>query len=356
MRILSPGSLSNYKDFDNHLYIIEKKNSKCSLHAIVAIHNNNLGPATGGTRIHPYKSRNEAVTDVLRLSQAMTYKCAISGVNHGGGKGVIIANPKREKSKDLLKAYAELINIINDKVCNYTTGEDMGINKEDIEIMSGVSPFIVGTKEGAGDPSPYAALSTYLAMKESVKHVFGKNKMNGVKVAIKGVGKVGSMLVELLLKDGAILYISDIDNNKLKKVKSIFPKVSIVDNKSIIGRRVDIYSPCALGKEFNIRNTSSLNCRIICGAANNQLSISDVGDRIFTKGIWYVPDYVANCGGLINVVDQLEEGGYDKKRVLSRIKHVGRKVSDIFEVSEKEKVATNRISDTMGEEIFQRTN
>lgn len=355
MRIINPASLSNYRDYNNHLYIVEKKNSKYGLHAFIAIHNNNLGPATGGTRIYSYKSRNEAITDVLRLSQAMTYKCAISEINHGGGKGVIIANPSKEKSGDLLKAYAELINVINEKVCSYTTGEDVGINGKDIETMSAISPFIVGTKEKAGDPSPYAALSTYLAMKEAVRHVFGKNNMNGIKVAIKGIGKVGSTLVELLIKDGARLYISDINKNKLRIIKSLFPGVIVVDNKSIKGRKVDIYSPCALGKEFNTRNTFSLKCKIICGAANNQLSVGNVGDKIFSKGVWYVPDYVANCGGLINVVDQLDKGGYNKKRVLSRIRRVGKKVSSIFEISEKEKVATNRISDKMGEKIFRKS-
>ncbi|KKQ26345.1 MAG: Glu/Leu/Phe/Val dehydrogenase dimerization region [Candidatus Woesebacteria bacterium GW2011_GWA1_37_8] len=350
MKLLTKKYLKSFSDYDDHLFVFKEEDKQSGLFAYVAIHNNNLGPATGGTRVFNYLSEKDAITDALRLSRAMTYKAALAGVGFGGGKGVIYLHKGEKKNKQMMQRYAKFINDINDTYCEYTTGEDVGLDQEDVELMTETSKFIVGSKGKAGDPSPFAALSCYYAIKESVNFLLKKKNLKGTKVAVKGVGKVGSVLVDFLVEEGCAVYISDINRNAIDDVKRKYPNVISVENYEISKLDVDIYSPCAMGGEFTNVNVNNLNCKIICGAANNQLVSPNVGNSLKEIGIWYIPDYVTNCGGLINVIDQLESSGYKKERVTKRIIKVKKTVAEILRKSLVENIPTNLIADSMAQE------
>ncbi len=338
------------KEFDNHKLVLKVEDKKAGLKGFIAIHNDNLGsPAVGGTRMFPYKSEKDALRDVLKLSRAMTYKCAIAKVPYGGAKGVIIGDPKKDKTEKLLKAYAQKINSLKG---NFYTGEDVGMTQEDINIMMKFSNYFNGKPELAGDPSPYAALSTFYSMQSAVSLVLKKHSLKGIKVAIKGIGKTGSKLVSLLHRVGATIYVSDIDKEALEKVRKKFPKVKVVNNKKIQTLPVDIYSPCAMGDELSMGNASSIKAKIVCGVANNQLVDDQVGDWLFSHNITYVPDYIANAGGLIDIVDELSKDGYKGKRVLNRISMAKDTVKKILTLSFKNNKSPHRIADQMAESYF----
>lgn len=343
--------LKKIEGFKNHQAVYSLSDRKSGLKGFVAIHNTNLGVPVGGTRYWKYSSREGALRDALRLSHAMTYKCAIAGVKHGGGKAVIVGDHGRRKTRDLLIAYAHLINRIPEK---FFTGEDVGISESDVQTMLKESRFFIGRKEFAGDPSPYAALSNFYAMQVAALYRFGSESLEDRTVAIKGVGKVGGELVRLLNSVGADIFIADIDSMKLKSVKKKFPDVHIVDERTIHQLKVDIYAPCAMGDEFTEENKKNIRTEIICGAANNQLESAEVGDWFFRQGILYVPDYVANAGGLINVVDELEPGGYKKQRVIERVLNMKKTLAKILALSRHKRKPLNRVADALAEDLFQK--
>ena len=338
------------KEFDNHKLVIRIEDKDAGLKGFIAIYNDNLGsPAVGGTRMFPYASEKDALIDVLKLSRAMTYKCAIARLPHGGAKGVIIGDPKKDKTEKLLKAYAKIVNSLKGKFC---TGEDVGITQNDVNIMLKVSDYFIGKPKFAGDPSPWASLSAFYSIQSAINFVYKKDSLRGIKVAIKGVGKTGKELVRLLLDADAIVYASDIDKAATDEIKKKFPKVEIVDNKKIHTLAVDVYSPCALGNEFSMKNATDIKSKIICGTANNQLADNKIGDWFFKNHIVYIPDYVANSGGLIDVADELEKDGYQKDRVLKRINKVKNTVKEILDLSFKNKESPHRIADQMAENYF----
>lgn len=344
-------SYKEFKDYDKHKLIKRFEDKKSKLRGFIAIHNNHLGPAVGGTRFYPYKSEKDAIKDVLRLSRAMSYKCALAGVKYGGGKAVIIGDPEKIKSEGLLISYAKEINKLKGK---FSTGEDVGMLEEDVQNLLEHSPYFIGKKGLAGDPSPYASLSTYYSIKTASRKIFGNTNLKNKKIAIKGIGKVGSELVRLVSKEDAEVYIADIDRKALIKLKKKFPHVKSVNPKLIHKLKVDIYAPCALGNEFTNLNKKQIKAKVICGAANNQLSTSEIGDFFHENGILYIPDYVVNAGGLINVVDELEPGGYNKKRVDKRIRNIKITVKKIIDYSEKRNIPTVRIADEMAERKLRR--
>ncbi len=335
----------------SHKWVYRMSEPKSGLTGFIAIHNNNLGSAVGGTRMFPYASEESALADVMRLSEAMTYKCALAHVPHGGGKAVIIGDPKTQKTKALLKAYASAIKQLKGR---FHTGEDVGISESDVQYMLTDCPYFIGKKGLAGDPSPYAALSTYVAIKKSVEMVMHKNSLQGVRVAVKGVGKVGSSLVDLLVNDGAVVTIADVDREAVSQVSGKHPKVTVVSATKIGQSTVDVYAPCAMGNEFTIKNIGKVKAHIICGSANNQLASKEVGIALFDRGVVYIPDYVANAGGLINVVDELERDGYNHARVLKRIGRIEETVSTIITISNSKRLPTNIVSDRLAEVEFHR--
>lgn len=345
-------SLKKYSEFDNHksIYIIE--NHKANLYGYIAIHNDNLGPAVGGTRFFPYISKEDALRDVLQLSRAMTYKCALANVKYGGGKGVIIGDPKKIKTQKLLEAYAKEIDNLKGK---FFTGEDVGMTKEDIQFMLKISSFFIGKEGRAGDPSPYAALSTFHSMQATLRHLFGTEKLIDRVITIKGLGKVGKELARLILEAGGRVVGADVDPSVIREIKKKFPLIIIEPSEKIHKIKADIYAPCALGNEFTEGNMQEIQSRIICGGANNQLSSPGIGDWFFRNGITYIPDYIVNAGGLIDVVDELESGGYNHARVLERIKNIQITIENLLTRSDKEKRAPNKIADELVEKIVEDT-
>lgn len=344
--------IEKLKNFENHKLVLFFYDKNTKLKGFIAIHNTNLGPGLGGTRFWNYKNESDALDDVLRLSKAMTYKCAISGVKGGGAKAVLIGEQKI-KNKKFLEKYAEIINILNG---NFYTGEDVGITQEDVEILRKKSKYIIGSLKKSGSPSPWTALSVYKSIKAALFFLFKNSSFKNRLFAIKGIGKVGSLLIKYIMKEGGQVIAADIDKNKIKKIKKYFPQIKIVNPTEIHKQMVDVYSPCALGNDLNKKNVKELNCKIICGAANNQLADKEAGDLIFNRGIIYIPDYLANCGGLINVASELEKGGYSRKKVYNKINLIYKKVLTLLKKSSQLKKPTNLIINKMAEKIFMNPN
>jgi leucine dehydrogenase len=281
------------------------------LKAIIGIHNTVLGPGIGGTRMWHYQNEDEAIIDVLRLSKAMTYKAAISGLNAGGGKAVIIGNAKTQKNEILLRRFGRFIDSLGGR---YWTAEDVNMSSRDMELISMETDYVTGLPEargGSGDPSPVTAYGVYIGMKAALKQTYGSESLQGKKIAVQGVGQVGYHLVELLTKENAIVYVSDIYNEKLERVSKQF-KVNVVNQDEIFDLDVDIYAPCALGGTVNFNTIPRLRCKIIAGGANNQLENEALhGEMLVKRGIVFAPDFLINAGGLMNVYAEYQ-GGYNR--------------------------------------------
>lgn len=338
-----------FSDYDNHELVMYAHDEAAGLKCFIAIHNTTLGPATGGTRYAFYKSDLDAISDVLRLSKAMTYKCALAGVPYGGGKAVIVADRTHKNREKLFRAYAQKINTLNGR---FTTGEDVGVTEKDLRVMQKNSPFINGKPNLAGDLSPWAALGVFVSMKAALKEAFGSDSLSSRTIAIKGLGKVGSHLLELISEEGGKIYGADIEEKQIKEIKKKFPKVRIVSPKEIHKMKVDVFSPCALGADVNPTSLKEFKCRIICGGANNQLLTKDLGAKLHKQGILYIPDYVANAGGLINVAGEMNPHGYSRDWVEKKVKGIGKTVRIILEKSRKDNKSTVEVSDKLAENIL----
>lgn len=345
---MSP-EIEKLSEFDNHELVSYFHDEKTGLRGYIAIHNTNLGPAAGGTRYWAYKSKEEALRDALRLSRAMTYKCALAGVPYGGGKAVIIADPRKPKTKDFLVAYARQVNLLNG---NYITGEDVGIDQRDVDILSENSKFIVGHSKKGGDLGPWAALGVFSSLRGALEAVYGNSDLKGRIVAVKGMGKVGFNLAKHIYENGGTLIGADIDPGAVRRAKKAFPKIKIVDKSVIHKQKCDVYAPCAMGGEFTRENIKDLRCQIICGGANNQLSEPIIGKFIHEGKILYVPDYLANAGGLINVVGELRKGGYNRKWVEKKCLAIQKTAKKIIALSKRTKNPTSTVADQVAESIF----
>ncbi|MBS1780924.1 MAG: Glu/Leu/Phe/Val dehydrogenase [Bacteroidetes bacterium] len=307
------------------------------LNAIIAIHDTTLGPALGGTRLWNYDSHQDAVVDALRLSRGMTYKAAISGLNLGGGKAVIIGDAANIKSEGLWRRYGKFVNSLNGK---YITAEDVNTSARDMEYISLETDFVTGVPEymgGSGDPSPFTAYGVFTGMKASAKKVWGNDSLAGKKVLVQGVGHVGQYLVGHLIEEGAKVYISDINNAKIKETVDKFRSVEVIEGDKIFDLEMDIYAPCALGATVNTESINKMKCPIIAGAANNQLADENVhGPMLVEKGIVYAPDFLINAGGLINVAAELD--GYNRERVMGNVEKIYDRTLEIYKLSDTEKV------------------
>ena len=283
------------------------------LKAIIAIHNTVLGPSLGGTRMWAYNSESEALNDVLRLSRAMTFKAAISGLNLGGGKAVIIGDARTMKTEALMRRFGKFINSLGGK---YYTAEDVNMKTRDMEYIHMETKYVTGLPKsmgGAGDPSPVTAYGTYVGMKAMAKKVFGSDSLEGKKVMVQGAGQVGGYLVEHLLKENAIVYLSDIFEEKAKAIATK-GKVKVIEHDLVYETDADIYSPCALGATLNDETIPKLKCAIIAGSANNQLADEiKHGYMLMDQKIAYTPDFLINSGGLINVyLEYLGNHNYER--------------------------------------------
>ncbi len=322
-----------------HEQIVYCHDEFTGLKAIIAIHNTVLGPALGGTRMWNYNSDEEALIDVLRLSRGMTFKAAISGLNLGGGKAVIIGDAKKLKSEAFMRRFGRFVESLGGK---YITAEDVNMKTRDMEYIAMETKHVTGKPEwmgGGGDPSPVTAYGTYLGMKAAAKKVYGKDSLTGKKVAVQGVGQVGSFLVGHLMKEGAKVYVTDISNTKLEQLSKEHA-VEVVEMEAIYDLDIDIYAPCALGATINDGTLGRLKCSIVAGAANNQLADEKRhGQMLIDQGIVYAPDFLINAGGLINVYSEYL-GNYNRNLAHSQAEKIYDTCLDILNVATQEGITS----------------
>ncbi len=301
---------------DGHEQVVYGSDPVSGLRTIIAIHSTSLGPALGGTRFFPYDSEDEALTDVLRLSRGMTYKAAAAGLDLGGGKAVIIGDPRIDKSERLLRTYGRIVDSLGGR---YITAEDVGTTTDDLTFVRKETRWVVGipvAEGGSGDPSPLTARGLYAAARAVAQHLWGNQDLVGRKVLVQGVGKVGTAFVRLLVEARAEVVVTDAYQSAIDQVVETFG-VKPVDPDDALDVPCDILSPCAMGAVLNAESIPQLNCEAVVGSANNQLATDEDGDRLAEAGILYAPDFVVNAGGLINVYDELL--GYSKSRALHRV-------------------------------------
>lgn len=318
------------------------------LKAIICIHDTTLGPALGGLRIWDYRTEEEAVEDVLRLARGMTYKSAAAGLNLGGGKAVIMGDPKRIKSRELFHAFARYVNTLHGR---YITAQDMNTTQEDMGYIHEVTEYVVGLPEKSGDPSPLTAIGVFRGMLAALKEVFGSEDLSGRVVAVQGLGAVGYKLCRLLHEAGARLIVANRSPEKAEAAVREFGAEAVPPDQ-IYSVECDIFAPCAKGGIINEQTVEKLRCRIIAGAANNQLADLSFGDRLMERGILYVPDYVINAGGVINVYEEIH--GYDRDRALKKASAIYDNVQRVIELAKRDSISTAKAADRMAEERFKR--
>ena len=323
-----------------HEQIAFFNDSHSGLKGIVAIHNTTLGPALGGCRMWKYKTEQEAIIDVLRLSKGMTYKASIAGLNLGGGKAVIIGDSKKDKTEKLFRSFGRFVEGLGGR---YITAEDVGTNIHDMENVKIETSYVTGIAKslgGSGDPSPVTAFGVFMGMQASVKEKFNKNSLEGLKISVQGLGHVGTHLVDYLTKDGAKVYVTDIDKDRVDFIVDKY-KCIAVEADNILNQKVDIYAPCALGATVNKSSIPKLKCQIIAGAANNVLKNPLLDSELLVKqNILYAPDYVINAGGLINVANELE--GYNKEKAFNQAEKIYETLMGVFRRAKKESITTNK--------------
>lgn len=347
------GIFGNLLDF-GHEQVVYCHDKPTGLKAIIAIHSTVLGPALGGTRMWNYANEQEALTDVLRLSRGMTFKAAISGLNLGGGKAVIIGDPESLKNEALLRRFGKFVNSLNGK---YITAEDVNMKTADMEFIRMETSHVTGLPEsmgGGGDPSPVTAYGVYMGMKACARKVFGKESLEGRTVAVQGVGQVGMHLVEHLVREKANVLVTDLYAEKVKRIAREF-SVTAVGQDEIFDVDCDIYAPCALGGTVNDETIGRLKCSIIAGAANNQLKNElRHGYMLMDRSITFAPDFLINAGGLMNVYHEYL-GHYNRNRVMEQAEKIYDTCLNILTYADREKVSTQdaaiRLAETRIAEI-----
>lgn len=327
--------------------VIEAIDNETGLHCFIAIHNSTLGPALGGTRIYPYTSKEDALNDVLRLAKGMTYKSAMAENGFGGGKSVIIGNPKNIKTEKLLYSFGEVINTLKGL---YIAAEDVGTNTDDMVSIRKRTPFVAAlpTDKSSGDPSRFTAWGVYRGIQAVSKRLWGTASLQRRKIAVQGLGSVGSKLANILFWEGAELIISDIDTTKVHDLAVLYG-AEVMNEKNIFSAECDIFAPCALGGVINDATIKGFKCKAIAGAANNQLLEDKHASDLMERGILYAPDYVINAGGIINAALEFDPKGYNPKVARDKVNHIYDTLLAIFERAEKEGKSTNAIADEMAE-------
>lgn len=316
------------------------------LKAIIGIHDTTLGPALGGCRMWPYQSEDDAIYDVLRLSRGMTYKNSAMGLNLGGGKAVIIGNSRTDKSEELFRAFGKFVETLGGR---YITAEDVGIGVEDITQVQVETSYVAGLPELSGDPSPATAFGVYRGIKACAKEVWGSESLKGKTVAVQGLGHVGYYLCRHLYDEGANLIVTDIYQDRIEPVVKEFG-AKAVKPEEIYGVECDIFAPCALGAIINDETLPQLKCKIVAGAANNQLKEPRHGDALMEMGILYAPDFVINGGGVTNVAEEYSPSGYQRDRAYARVSKIYDKLLKVFEIAKREGIPTYKAADLMAEE------
>jgi len=309
------------------------------LKAIIAVHDTTLGPALGGTRMWPYATEAEALNDVMRLSRGMTYKSALAGLDLGGGKAVIIGDARTGKTEAMFRRFGRFVDSLNGR---YITAEDVGMSVAEMVNIRKETKYVAGLPEemgGSGDPSPVTAYGVFCGMKAAAKTAYGSDNLSGRRVMVQGAGNVGRHLVKHLIDDDALVFLTDIHEDKLAAIKAEHHAVTIVKPTDVYTLEMDIYSPCALGATVNDDTLPRLKCSVIAGAANNQLAQEKVhGQAVMDKGILYAPDFLINAGGIINCSWELK--GYNRKAALHQTENIYNTALGIFKRSQEEKIPT----------------
>jgi leucine dehydrogenase len=338
----------DHPDFDDHEAVHVFSDPASGLKAIIAVHNTNRGPGAGGTRLWSYADPSDAITDALRLSKAMSYKNAMAGLDLGGGKAVIL-RPKGEFDRTaLFEAYGRAVEAVGGR---YITAEDVGVSPEDMQVIKTQTNFVAGLDDGpaaSGDPSPVTAEGVFRGIKVAVRHVMIRESLTGVRVAVQGLGHVGYAVCKHLHDAGAQLIVTDINAAVLEQAKAEFDAV-IVEPDSIHAVNAEVYAPCALGGAISSDTLPQIKAKIIAGAANNQLASPDMGEACQKRGILYVPDYVLNAGGIINVAAEVS-GTYDPGWVKAKLDDLEKTLEMIFVQAEEQGVSTDSIADEMAKQ------
>lgn len=327
-----------------HEQVIFCHDKELDFKAIIALHDTSLGPAMGATRLLPYASEDAALRDVLRLSRGMTYKAACANIPVGGGKAVIIADPKN-KTEGMLRAYGRFVNSLNGR---FITGQDVNICPEDVRTINYETDYVVGISEKIGGPAPTTALGVFLGIKAAVEFRLHRQDLNGLKVAVQGVGNVGEKLCHYLHKNGVQIFITDLDISKAEEIKDLYG-ATVVSPLEIYSLDVDVFAPCALGAVLNSTTIPLIKAAIIAGAANNQLEDELIHSQMLeSKGILYCPDYVINAGGLIDVYNELI--GSDAAEILQQLNNIYTTLLEIFSKAQAEGITTYAASKRLAEE------
>jgi leucine dehydrogenase len=333
-----------------HEQVVFCQNKEAGLKAIIAVHNSWLGPALGGLRMWSYKTEADALNDVLRLSRGMTYKAAVAGLNLGGGKAVIIGDPSKDKSEALFRAFGRFVQSLNGR---YITAEDVGIDVNDMEYVLKETEYVTGIHQvhgGSGDPSPFTAYGTLQGLMATLNFRFGNEDIGKYSYAVQGIGHVGMEFVKLLREHGAKVFVTDINQSAIKQAVEEYG-CEAVELDQIYDVPADVYSPCALGGTVNAETLPRLKCKIICGAANNQLASNEFGIEVEKRGIVYAPDYAVNAGGLMNV--SLEIDGYNRERAMRMMRTIYYNLGKIFQISKRDSIPSYLAADRMAEERIQ---
>lgn len=322
--------------FDDHQLIYYVNNSQANLTGYVVLHRMYPGKVSfGGTRLVEYKSEIDALLDALKLSKQMTEKLAATGSGYGGAKAVFLSNNiTPENRQRWLDAYADYLNLING---SFLTGIDAGLTNEDVLYMSKKTKSLVGLRY---DLAAITALGILQGIKVCLQHVFGDDALAKRTIAIKGIGKVGNSVLNLVYDQMESIYVADINPKVIENVQRLYPKVKVVDHEEIHLQAVDVFSPCALGESINKKVVNHLACKIIAGSANNQLSDAELAKTLFKKSILYAPDYILNSGGLISVIDEHENRDADEARLMLKVDKIAEKLEQVFALSEQEKIDT----------------
>lgn len=341
----------SYLEKYDYEQLIFCQDQSSGLKAVIAIHDTTLGPALGGTRMWTYPSEEAAIEDALRLAKGMTYKNAAAGLNLGGGKTVIIGDPRKDKNEEMFRAFGRYIQGLNGR---YITAEDVGTTVADMDLIHEETDYVTGISPAfgsSGNPSPVTAYGLYRGMKAAVKAAFETDSLEGKVVAVQGVGNVAYHLCRYLHEEGAQLIVTDINQKAVQRVVEEFA-AKAVNPEDIYSVDCDIFSPCALGAVINDQTIPQLKAKVIAGSANNQLKAEKHGQMLEDLGIVYAPDYVINAGGVINVADELY--GYNRERALKKVEQIYANVEKVIEISKRDRIPTYLAADRMAEERIEK--
>jgi leucine dehydrogenase len=348
-------TLFAHPEFDNHELVAYHRDPRSGLRAIIAVHNTNLGKGLGGCRMWPYAGEDEALTDVLRLSRGMTYKAALAGLPQGGGKSVILGDPRRDKTPEMMRAMGRFVETLGGR---YVVAEDSGTSVADIRLMAQETRHVGGLADASavaagrtGDPSPATAYGVFVGIQAAVRAQRQRGDLKGLRVALQGLGNVGYRLAQHLHEAGAKLWVTDLHGPNVERVVKDFGATA-VSMDAIFAVEADVFAPCALGAVINDRTLAQLKAGIVAGAANNQLAEPRHGRALAERGILYAPDYVINAGGIIDI--HYEGPGYDAAKVRAHLERIGTTLATIFERSKQEKRPTGEIADALAEERFRK--